>query len=720
MLAAMFGLATGVFACVAEVDPLEPVRTSSALEGEDALQADIDSTSEQADLNGGGNASKGWPSAGHDLLNTRSNANERHISRNNASTLTPKWIFLTDGDVWATPAVAGDALYVPDAAGNLFAVDRRNGALLWKRKISDYTGVTNDLSRNTPAISGDRLILGNLGGRTAALAGASVFAVRRSTGELLWITKVEEHPAALVTQSPVVYRDSVYVGVSSLEEQYAATTPGYPCCSFKGSMLALDKNSGRILWKTSTQPGSETPGFAGGSVWGSTPVIDSKRNAVYVATGNNYTVPKEILECQLLGSPDGAKSCIDSVPGSSKNYFDSVLSLDLNSGAIKWARSMVPFDAWNVACVFAVMGNATNCTNPHGGDFDFAQGPTLYTVKPKGRTNADGTAAVDSLQAEGNNTNRGGSKQLLGAGQKSGMYWALNPDNGSVVWSTKVGPGGTLGGMEWGSATDGTRIYAAIANNAGQQWTLSDGTTTVSGFWSALDAASGRILWQTGGIPMVKSSNQGPVTVANGVVYAGTIDTAGTMYALDAANGKTLWTFASGGSVNSGVAVVDGVGYWGSGYGVRGIGLRPNNKLFAFVPRADCRQRNPCVPVAGSGGSGGAGGSAGSGGAAGGGGGPIPTTWSGIYATYLGPGTIGHCSGCHAGVGRNVPLDSAPVAYQSLQSVGQINGTGSPIGKRGMSRLTWLGGDMPPNGPTIAPDAEQAIIQWVAAGAPND
>jgi hypothetical protein len=162
--------------------------------------------------------------------------------------------------------------------------------------------------------------------------------------------------------------------------------------------------------------------------------------------------------------------------------------------------------------------------------------------------------------------------------------------------------------------------------------------------------------------------------------------------------------------------------YWGSGYGVRGIGLKPNNKLFAFVPRDDCRKKDSCVGSAGQGGSAGAsgGGAAGSGSAGTTGGGPIPTTWSGIYAAYLGSGTIGHCSGCHNEQGRIVPLNSASVAYDSLVSVGQINGTSSPIGMRGMSRLSWLGGDMPPNGPTVAPDAEQAITAWVAAGAPNN
>jgi len=165
---------------------------------------------------------------------------------------------------------------------------------------------------------------------------------------------------------------------------------------------------------------------------------------------------------------------------------------------------------------------------------------------------------------------------------------------------------------------------------------------------------------------------------------------------------QTLWTFASGGSVNSGAAIVDGAVYWGSGYGVRGIGLKPNNKLYAFVPREDCWRPGSCTGTAGQGGAGGmagTGGAAGAGGVAGGGsGGPIPSTWTGIYSAYLGPSTIGHCSGCHNGSGRIRPLNSASLAYDSLVAVGQIDGTSSPIGKRGLSRLSWFGGDMPPNG----------------------
>jgi polyvinyl alcohol dehydrogenase (cytochrome) len=175
----------------------------------------------------------------------------------------------------------------------------------------------------------------------------------------------------------------------------------------------------------------------------------------------------------------------------------------------------------------------------------------------------------------------GGPRQLIGAGQKSGIFWALDPATGAVVWSTVVGPSGNRGGLQWESATDGTRIYAAAANTGRKPFTLVPSGRTIRGSaWSALDAATGEILWQTpvplSGIAMA------PVTVANGVVYAGAAARSGrNMFALDAATGAILWRYASGGSVNGGAAVADGIVFWGSGYSKSGQGS-PNDKLYAF------------------------------------------------------------------------------------------------------------------------------------------
>ena len=196
------------------------------------------------------------------------------------------------------------------------------------------------------------------------------------------------------------------------------------------------------------------------------------------------------------------------------------------------------------------------CPNPSGPDYDFGQAPALFTVKPGGQDKP-----ID----------------LVGAGQKSGQYWALNPDTGAVVWVTQAGPGGTAGGLQWGSAVDGSHVYTANANSNLVPWPDLSGPT--SGVWSALDAVTGQVLWQTR--PPDSGSTSGPVTTANGVVFGCSLDPNGYMYALDAATGDVLWSFASGGSCLSGAAISNGMLYWGSGYSNFGFGY-PNNKLYAF------------------------------------------------------------------------------------------------------------------------------------------
>jgi len=512
-------------------------------------------------LAGGGST---WVSAGHDLQNTRYQNTESKIGVANVAKLAMQWQFTTGGDVSATPAVDGSTVYVPDWAGNLYAIDQSTGNQVWSHKVSDYTGIAGDTSRATPALVGNYLIFGDQGGKIGG--GAWVMAVNKQTGNLVWKTLVESIGFPIVTQSAVIDASGTtpvaYVGVASFEEALEAFIPNYVCCSFRGSILALNANTGQILWKTYTVPGGGVPGnsYTGGSVWGSTPVIDYSRNSLYIDTGNNYSVPASVQNCVAGANNDPAamQACI-----SPADHFDSVMALDLKTGAVKWASVAIPFDSFNIDCVPELLppgveGNPANCPQPAGPDYDFGQGPTLFTVRPGGN---------------------GKPVDLLGAGQKSGQYWAFNPDTGAVVWETQVGPGGTLGGMEWGSATDGNRIYVAISNNAGKPWNLINNQTVYSGGWSALDAATGKILWQTadptGGI------DPGAVSAANGVVYGCSLDAQGNMYGFNAATGSILWSFASGGSCNSGAAISNGVVYWGSGYSNFGLGT-PNNKFYAF------------------------------------------------------------------------------------------------------------------------------------------
>ena len=493
-----------------------------------------------------------WPVAGQNISDTHYNAAEDQISAANVGKLAPKWVLTTDGDVTATPAVDAGTLYVPDMGGELWAVKAATGAVVWSHTVASYTGIAGDVSRTTPAVDGNELITGDGWVQNSVFGGAHVFAVNRITGKLLWDTPVDSFSGSIITGSPVVYNGVAYVGISSKEESMSAE-PGYQCCVFRGAVVALNDATGKILWKMYTVPsnnnGSDVnqPGYySGGPVWGSSPAVNPQLGLLYVGTGNDYSAPAGV--CQ---SP-GQTGCTEPDPA---DYFDSILALKLSTGAIAWSDRAIDADVFSGGY-------------PDGPDYDFGTGPNLFTTA---------------------NPATGAPEQLVGIGAKSGVYWAVNAATGKVVWNTQVGPGGLDGGIEWGSATDGQRIYVAESGSDGIAYTLGGsgpyaGQTVTGGSWAALNPATGKVLWQT---PDPQgATDPGFMTTANGVVYAGSdADTGNDMYALSAATGKILWQFNSGGPVESGAAIVHGSVYWGSGYppfvcssGTCGA----NDKLYAF------------------------------------------------------------------------------------------------------------------------------------------
>ena len=494
-----------------------------------------------------------WPLAGQNIDDTHFQAGEHEISPASVGRLAPRWTLTTADAVSATPTVDDGTVYVPDYGGKLWAVAAGSGKVQWSQDISTYTGVAGDLSRTSPAVYGNDLILGDgwiLSSGAAGTSGARVFAVNRRTGKPVWSTQVDTDPNAQVTGSPVIYDGVAYVGISSKGE-------GNDQDSFRGAVIAVDAATGRLLWKTYTVPSnngggdSNKPGYySGNAVWESSFAVDPRRGLLYVDTGNNYSVPAGVCTTpQQTGC----------TPPAADDYVDSLLALKLSDGTVAWADHTLNGDLWTLL-------------QPTGPDFDFGAGPNLFTT----------TSPVT-----------GRPEQLLGAGQKSGVYWAVDPATGKVVWQTTIGPADvvTNAGIEYGTATDGRRIYAAEADTAGLSYTLGGsgpyaGKTVTGGSWAALDPATGKILWQT---PDPQGAVDASfVSTANGVVYAGSMAAAGTnMYALDAATGKILWSFASGGSVTGGAAIAGGSVYWGSGYcGTLCLGgttpVLNNNKVYAF------------------------------------------------------------------------------------------------------------------------------------------
>jgi polyvinyl alcohol dehydrogenase (cytochrome) len=484
-----------------------------------------------------------WPMFGQNPANNASTSGAT-ISASNASTLKPKWIFTTGGDVSARAAVVNGIVYFPDWGGNLWALNATTGKELWSRKLPEYGLPSGTVSRTSPAVVGGKVYIGTQ-------KGGWLLAINAETGDLVW--KSQPVPASnypQITAAPTVVGDVVYVGLTTEEESLAENT-AYPCCTTRGGVVAVNANNGTRLWLAYTVP----EGYSGAGVWGSSPVVDLARNTVFVATGNNYADPtdKTYLACVDAGHSDAACQ-------SPEDHADSILALDAKTGAVKWGTRLMQWpettgtDDFNVSCKHSP---DKNCPKPVGPDYDFGSGPNEISYKT---SNSSGT--------------------IIGAGQKSGIYHALDPDTGVELWHTEVGPGSAGGGIMWGSASDGERIYVAISNSSHAHYAAGS-----AGSWAALDPATGKILWQKpdpNGAP-----DMGPLAVANGIVYAPSMAgsaTAPNMFVLNASNGEKLWSFPAGSSVNAGATISGAMVYWGSGYArLKGNGVTGGkNKFYAF------------------------------------------------------------------------------------------------------------------------------------------
>lgn len=454
-----------------------------------------------------GQTSSDWPLYGRDLAGSHHNPNEKQITPATVGRLKVKWIFETGGDVSSQPTVTGGIVYFGSWDGKEYAVEAKTGKKLWEFE-------TGYPSRSGASYADGVLYFGDVGGR--------LFAVDAKSGQKIWQVKVDPHPMTICTSAPIYYNGRIYIGISSREEVVMMGNNKYECCTFRGGVAAFDAKTGQQVWRFYTvkeEPkeqgkdkfGRPIFGPSGVGVW-STVAIHPADKRLYLTTGDDYTRPES-------------------------NMSDAIIALDLDTGKMIWSYQATAGDAWNGNCLGKVYDK--EC----GPDHDFGTIPMIF----KGA----------------------GGRRLLGAGQKSGWFYAVDPKDGKLVWKTSVGPGGFLGGIEFGSATDGERVYAAISNHPKQ------------GSVSALDGATGKILWQT--LNPDNKSNFGPITVTgtgdNRLVFAGS--SGNFIRAYDAKTGKILWEYDTGGAVGGGPTVVDGVLYVGSGYQSLRVG-KANNKLYAF------------------------------------------------------------------------------------------------------------------------------------------
>jgi polyvinyl alcohol dehydrogenase (cytochrome) len=441
------------------------------------------------------------------------------------------------------PTVIGDRLYVTTDSGQVICLNAQTGCTYWAISVGAPVRT---------AISVGPLPAGS-SAKFAAYFGderASIHAVDAETGKALWKLKLDDHPVARITGSPVLNGNRLYVPVSSVEEAISRGDK-YECCKFRGSMVALDAFAGKLIWKSYTIPeepkpfkkntaGTQMYGPAGAAIW-SAPTLDLKRGVLYAGTGNSYT-----------DAPTGGSNAIT--------------AFELATGKIRWTNQVLPNDNFIMNCRQPGVGN---CPQIAGPDFDFGSSPILRKL-PNG-------------------------KEVILAGNKAGILFALDPDNeGKKLWENKLGSGTALGGIEWGFTADATTVYVPVADPFGAADQRKPGL-------SAVKIATGEKLWYTPAPPpkctwgtaRCTNAQSAAASLIPGVVFSGTSD--GHLRAYATSDGKIIWDFdtaaepynavngkqAKGGTIDAGGATIaNGVVYVNSGYG-RIIGM-PGNALLAF------------------------------------------------------------------------------------------------------------------------------------------
>ncbi len=494
----------------------------------------------------GASPSPAWTGWGPDPTNTRF-VTSSGITLNQVAKLKLKWAYGFQGDVSAfgAPTVLGKTLFVGSAGGAVQALSTDSGCVRW---VYQADGPVRSALVAVPNGKAHVLVFTDLIGWA--------YGVEAETGKQLWKRKPEPHESTRLTGSAAVQNGIVFIPAASWEET-RGNNPDYPCCTFRGSVTALRAKDGAEVWKTYTirekprqiekSPGSVgTWGPSGASVWGS-PTLDAKRGLLYVTTGDNFSSPATDMS-------------------------DAILALDVKTGRIVWAKQVTPGDVFGGACQTA----GIKCPGP---DFDFGSS-VLIEKLPNGR-------------------------EILLAGQKSGMVYALDPDHqGAILWQTRVGKGGTNGGVQWGMASDGQKVYAAVSDlvrKGAAPGTIQVGLPpdpTQGGGLTALRISSGEKVWyaapQPCSRPNCSPAQPAAVTAIPGVVFSGSDD--GHLRAYATEDGHLLWDLdtardyqtvngvpAKGGSLDgAGPVIAGGMLFVNSGYARNG-GM-PGNVLLAFAP----------------------------------------------------------------------------------------------------------------------------------------
>lgn len=469
-----------------------------------------------------------------------------------------KWVFaFPDAGVanWSQPSVVGGTLYMTSDNFFIYALDARSGCVHWSYRAQ--TAVRGAVKVGpVDGVPGVRFgaYFGDMNG--------VVYGVNAETGEEMWTMRADDHPQAKITSA--VRLDStgerLYVPVASWEEQPGSYVE-YECCTFQGSVVAVDVTNGKKIWQTYPFPERPRPlnktnsagtplfGPAGAGIWSSL-TIDEKRRAIYAPTGN----------CNITEHFGTGNVSFDG------GACDSILAVDMDSGRKLWMTNLLP----------------ASSDRDEGG---CGRGPERLVNCP------------GYIQGPGDDVNQAimvdlpdGRSVLLGV-QESGRITALDPDDdGAVLWVAQAGDRLATNASGWGGASDGELFYRPL------------NFRDTSGAVAAMRVTTGERVWYTE-LPKIEdcdlpgwgacsSGITAAATALPGAVLTGSSE--GTLRAYASSNGGILWEFptqqryeavngvpAFGGAIGAtSPTIVDGMMFMGSGYSI--FGSKPGNVLLAF------------------------------------------------------------------------------------------------------------------------------------------
>jgi glucose dehydrogenase len=449
-----------------------------------------------------------WPLPGRDYLNSRATTHSS-IDASNVASLAVAWQVplpgrAAYGNVSTTPLIAGDTVYVEDLSSTIRAIDRETGAVRWS---TGYPGFV-------------------FGPNGVALGWGKVFAIHRTdgvvaldaaTGTELWSRTLAATATQGVDIEPLPFDGKIFV----------STVPVSGIAAYRGGdrgvLYALHEDTGEVAWSFDTVDSGDLWGNpdvnSGGGSW-YPPAIDLASGRMFWGIANPAPFPG------TAAFPNGT-----SRPGPNL-YTNSLVALDVASGALDWFQQAIPHDIFDHDLVHALL--------------------------------------VDVRAG-------GGTRRIAVATGKGGKVIGHDVDSGAVLWTTPVGihqnddltelPGptvvlpGTFGGvLTPPAAADGVVYVATLNAPSTYEPTVPEiiggDVGTMDGEVVAIDAASGAVLWDT----TVAGDPTGGATVVNDLVLTATLQ--GQVLALDRASGAIVWTWDAPGGINGWPAVAGDLIAW--------------------------------------------------------------------------------------------------------------------------------------------------------------